>query len=145
MTEQPQPGQVPGQVEEEAQVGGEVQPTTEALGAEWRFFVRLQDNPDAPNYLQPQSLHRMQETETDFHTHRFDRKTRSWVHNPGMIAFTGGGGSDDFQEIDEDNANALIAQWSHFTDQGKGEMGEAPDDEFGQAETEEEEEEEAAT
>lgn len=127
MTEQ---SQQPGQVEEEGQPTGtasgyapeqEVAPAPEA---QWRFFVRVQDNPDAPNYLQPQSLHRLQETETDLFTHRFERESRTWVHNPGMIAFTGMGGSDDFQEIDEDKANALISQWTQEQPEEEAEIDE---------------------
>lgn len=141
MTEQPE------QIEEAQPTGTVSAPTPEGAPAqtvppqgvpapepEWRFFVRLQDNPDVANYLQPQSLHRLQETETDLFTHRFERETRTWVHNPGMIAFTGIGGSDDFQEIDEDEANALISQWTQETTEEETETEET---EVGEEEEEE--------
>jgi len=91
--------------------------------AEWSFFVRIQNNPDAPNYLQPQSLHRSQETETDPVTHRFERETRVWAPDSDM------GGEGDFQEIDEDKANALISQWTQEQPEEEPETEEAETDE----------------
>lgn len=138
MTEQPQPAPV-----EEAQPTGtvsapqpgeqtHVQPPQVEAPPQYRFFVRLQDNPDYPNYLKPQSLHRLEETETDLFTHRFERESRTWVHNPGLVAFTGIGGADDYEEIDQDKANALIAQW-----QGEEVEGEVPEEEVPEEVTEE--------
>lgn len=115
MTEQtPQPQNI-----QPPTIGGPLVPPEQAPppaeeappGDGMRFMVRIQDNPDLPNYNQPQSLHRFKITPEEIVTDRFDADAKMWVDNPGMIAFTGIGGADDFVEIDIDNANALISQW----------------------------------
>jgi hypothetical protein len=43
---------------------------------------------------------------------RFDKKGRKWVDSPSMIAFTGIGGDESYEEVDEEEANRLIAMWT---------------------------------
>ncbi|MFQ5923127.1 MAG: hypothetical protein ACE5M4_09810 [Anaerolineales bacterium] len=76
-----------------------------------RYFTRVQDNPDLPDYMKPQSLHRFEASKDQIITERYDLNSRSWVDNPGMIAFTGIGGADDYVEIDEAEALELIDEW----------------------------------
>lgn len=99
MTEQPM--EIPQDAQQQA-----VQP----LGM--RFFVKLDDLPSAPTYMQPLSLFRFEEREDTVIMERFDKKERRWVDSPSMVAWTGIGGDESFQEINEDKANQLIDQWT---------------------------------
>ncbi|MFV2044651.1 MAG: hypothetical protein ACC700_15630 [Anaerolineales bacterium] len=76
-----------------------------------RCFTRVQDSPDHPDNMKPQSVHRFEVSEDQIITERYDRKSRSCVDNPGMIAFTGIGGADDYVEINEAKALELIDEW----------------------------------
>jgi hypothetical protein len=77
-----------------------------------RFFIKLDDLPSAPTYMQPLSLFRFEARDDRLITERFDKEDRKWVHAPGLIAFTGIGGDESFEEIDEESANQLIDQWA---------------------------------
>lgn len=77
-----------------------------------QFYVSLDDLPSSPTYMQPLSLHRFEETEDAVIMERFDKKGRKWVDNPGLIAATGMGGADSYSEVDEEEANRLIAMWT---------------------------------
>lgn len=85
-------------------------PPTQPMGM--RFFVKLDDLPSASTYMQPLSLFRFEETEENLIMERFDKNERKWVDSPSMIAFTGIGGDDNFSEVDEEEANRLIAMWT---------------------------------
>ena len=96
MTEQPQEQQ-------------QQQPVTQAG---MRFFVNLDDLPTSPTYMKPLSLHRFEAGARGLITERFDKQERKWVDNPGLVAFTGIGGDESYKEIDEEEANRLIAMWT---------------------------------
>lgn len=111
MTENPPP-----RVVQPPTIGGPLVPSDQAPapppaeeappGDGMRFIVRFQDNPDLSDHNQPKSLYRFKITEDEVVTDRFDITARMWVDNPAGID-----GADDFEEIDIDNANALISQW----------------------------------
>jgi hypothetical protein len=48
---------------------------------------------------------------------RFDKKGRKWVDSPSLIAFTGIGGDESYEEVDEEEANRLIAMWTPGEDE----------------------------
>lgn len=77
-----------------------------------RFYVKLDDLPSASTYMQPLSLHRFEETADAVIMERFDKEGRKWVDNPNLIAATGMGGDESYSEIDEEEANRLIAMWT---------------------------------
>ena len=78
---------------------------------EMRFMIRLQDNPDLPDYMEPLGLFRFQVTPDVLITDRFDREKDMWVYWPDMLGFTGLGGADNYREVREEEANQLIEQW----------------------------------
>ena len=88
------------------------QPNTSHRRQGMRFFVKLDDLPFAPTYMQPLSLHRHEETEDTVFMERFDKKTGICVDNPVLIRFTGIGGDESYKEIDEEEANRLIEMWT---------------------------------
>jgi len=111
MTEQPM--DIPQEQEQQAQpVQG------------MRFFVKLDDLPSAPTYMQPLSLFRFEATEDAIIMERFDKDGRKWVDSPSMIAFTGLGGEESYKEVSEQEANDLIAQWT--PDDAEAEDADAP-------------------
>jgi len=78
-----------------------------------RYFVRIRDNPKANNYMQLLSLHRLGKRGNILITERWDRNKKNWVDNLSMLyRFSGMGGANDFREIVEPEATALIKQWS---------------------------------
>jgi len=124
MTEQPE---VP---QEEVVETEQVQPVSQEPQAPFppkkqgmRFFVKLDDLPSAKTYQQPLSLHRFEDREGQLVLERFDKNERKWVWNAATIAFTGLGGDESFKEIDEEEANRLIAMWT--PDDGQAEAADA--------------------
>ena len=106
MTEQmekPQEQQSPPEQQQQAPI----QPM-----AGMRFYVNLDDRPSSPNYQQPLSLHRFEETADAVIMERFDKEGRKWVDNPNLISATGMGGDESYSEVDEEEANRLIAMWT---------------------------------
>ncbi|MCK5548689.1 MAG: hypothetical protein KAI64_06715 [Thermoplasmata archaeon] len=77
-----------------------------------QFYVKLDDLPSASTYMQPLSLHRFEAKEGSVIMERFDKEGRRWVDNPNLIAATGIGGDESYSEIDEEEANRLIAMWT---------------------------------
>jgi hypothetical protein len=104
MTEQPE-------VPQDQEQAVPVQPTG------MRFFVYLDDLPSASTYMQPLSLFRFEETDNRLIMERFDKKGRKWVDSPSLIAFTGIGGDESYEEVDEEEANRLIAMWTPGEDE----------------------------
>lgn len=96
--------------EQPAEVQPQEQPVQPQGGM--RFFVKMDDFPEAPTYQQPLSLFRFEETAETLIMERFDKKGRKWVDSPSLIAFTGVGGDESFEEVDEAEANRLIAMWT---------------------------------
>ncbi|NIM22469.1 MAG: hypothetical protein GTN64_08675 [Candidatus Latescibacteria bacterium] len=133
MTEQPE-----AQVEEVEEVQEPTQQPQEREGG-MRFFVRVQDNPDLDGYMEPRSLHRFEDRPDQIIMERFDKEKRIWVDNPNMIAFLGIGGADDYEEIDEDKANQLIAQWTPQEEAEEAGAEPEPETEGEEVETEPEE------
>lgn len=110
MTDQPQ--QAPSLPEQEAPAPRQQgPPAAKQYGDQMRFMVRLQDHPGLPNYNQPAGLFRFQVTEEKIVTDRFDRDRKMWLDWPNMVAFTGIGGTDDYIEVGETEANGLIEKW----------------------------------
>jgi hypothetical protein len=87
-----------------------------------RFMVRVQDNPDLPDYLEPLALFRFQVTPDDLITDRFDRERDMWVDWPDMLGFTGIGGAENYAEVREEEANQLIQKWGADIQADQGEL-----------------------
>ena len=107
MTEQIEKPQEQQSPPEEQQQQAPIQPM-----AGMRFYVNLDDLPSSPNYQQPLSLHRFEETADAVIMERFDKEGRKWVDNPNLISATGMGGDESYSEVDEEEANRLIAMWT---------------------------------
>jgi len=107
MTEQIEKPQEQQSPPEEQQQQAPIQPI-----AGMRFYVNLDDLPSSPNYQQPLSLHRFEETADAVIMERFDKEGRKWVDNPNLISATGMGGDESYSEVDEEEANRLIAMWT---------------------------------
>lgn len=74
----------------------------------FRYFFRVQDNPDSPDYRQPLSIHRFEVTDVTIVTERWDTTAGTWVDNPEMIDFTGIGGATDYREVDVAEAERFL-------------------------------------
>lgn len=75
---------------------------------DYRYFVRIQSNPDRSDYGQPLSAHRFAVTENTVVTERWEGGSGVWVDNPDLLAFTGIGGSDDYREVDQVEAERFV-------------------------------------
>lgn len=78
----------------------------------FRYFVRIQSNPDRADYQQSLSVHRLAVTEETIITERWEQSDNKWVDNPDLIAFTGIGGADDYREVDLVEAEGIVKMLS---------------------------------
>jgi len=72
-----------------------------------RFFVRVEEDPSADDYQEPRALYRWEVTRDTVITERWDTAFQGWVDDPGMIAFTGIGGENDYKEVPKAEADAF--------------------------------------
>jgi hypothetical protein len=77
-----------------------------------RYFTRIIDNPNKPNYKEPRSLHRFVEDGSSAEYFQ-DGK---WVSDPDLLLFSGLGGDNDYIEIDINQAQSL---YQKFGGEGK--------------------------
>lgn len=91
-----------------------------------RYFVRLRDNPEAENYGQPMAAFRF-DGEAGV-AERWNPEEQAWEFNPNVLDAFGVGGTTDFREVPEADAEAFINRGGpgsgHFQHEGRpGERG----------------------
>lgn len=83
-----------------------------------RFFIRVDDRPDADTYGQPISLHRfdLPENKRVVIAQRWDKREQRWKDDPQVILFTGIGGADNFREVRKEKALTILEKWHDVDD-----------------------------
>jgi hypothetical protein len=81
-----------------------------------RNFMRFEEDPQSPNYLEPLALFRFEVLPDAITIQRYDRITSDWIDWPQAIGFTGIGG-DLYLEIPPAEADQIITKWQAAPDE----------------------------
>ena len=78
------------------------------MAENFRYFKRVNDNPEKEDYQEASAITRFLHHEELVISEVWDVATQTWVDFPDMIAFTGIGGDEDYQEINKSDAAIIM-------------------------------------
>ncbi len=75
-----------------------------------RYFFRVNDSPNHPEYQRPYALYRWEVGDVFLISERWSVEFQGWRHEPRMIAWVGIGGDNDYLETSKLEADAFREQ-----------------------------------